>query len=95
MQAMTSYANGSSDTGPRYNNVPHLAGSMLNILITLHMPFVNGLIQSASVWFVAIISHSVHGISSESSLIVTRDIHATIDAGTLSSRKSGHKVSPT
>lgn len=47
----------------------------------LHMPFVNGLFQSASVWFMAIISHGVNEISSKSSLIVTRDIHATIDVG--------------
>lgn len=71
--------------------MPHLAESVLSILITLHMPFVNGLVQSASVWLVAIISHSVNGISSESSLIVTRDIHATIDAGISLSRKVATK----
>lgn len=65
---MASYASGSSDTGPRYNNVPHLAGSVLNILIMVHMPFVYGLVQSASVWFMAIIPRSVNEISSESSL---------------------------
>lgn len=74
---MTFYASGSSDTDLRCNNVPHLAGSVLNILITLHMLFVKGLVQSASVWVLAIISHSVNEISSESSLIVTRDIYAT------------------
>lgn len=52
---MGSYASDSSNTGPRCNNVLHLEGSVLNLLVTLYIPFLDGLVLSTSVWFVAII----------------------------------------
>jgi hypothetical protein len=47
---MASYTSGLSDTGPSCNNVCALACSVPNLLITLHMPFVDDLIPSVLVW---------------------------------------------
>jgi hypothetical protein len=47
---MASYTSGLGDTGPSCNNVCALAWSVLNLLITLHMPLLDDLIPSALVW---------------------------------------------
>lgn len=83
---MASYASGLSDTGPSCNNVSHLTGSVPNVLLTLHMRFINGLVLRVLVWFMASL-HSVNKLASEffrfqteASTIVVELTHAFIDA---------------